>query len=614
MNGNNAIPPPGPHQLPRQPTGRDSPASLALEEEILSEYLKKLNRTIQVKTEVIQSQVTEALSSPVKQRSSAEGTPIRAGSPSPTNGGAVRSASPHSKTMNGGVASPTMVHRFVEAYTTDMRTYERLVVLATAGCAVACPEVYTFLTKMVDTLSHAAGYEQMHDPTATQHVPSYLYEKFERRIEPYRRYLVAVDPHTLALELGQPDNRVLEELLRLAHVGMFNLMWGTRCSGCFTLTSESRALGEVAEESTCKVCGTVDAIPTLDQISVRFVWNDHVLFNPSTGKDAWLPQSIRDRIHLSFPVHPTLSGSGFRYHLELPMGNYRVLCPVTNVDERIEVRADPVDDPSQRIPHVWDFKAPPSTEPRVFEHGKIQIDFFPGQLFREIVIFRDFENEELRQPGTHPTVTSAAVVLHHPTFARMFPQQLVTLKRRLTLPNAVYVFASLANSTDMYARLGDAIAAAAVDDVAHIICHATEEHGGRFVKTMGDASLSVHLDAAAAVRSLQTILTRVKEYNEKEATKGADNVRLRVGVHTGDSLMVPANGTNDYIGKNINIACRLQHAAEGGECVLSDAAWEECTRSCGDVSASQLNVAETPRTIHLRGVGPDGILVRTMTV
>ena len=48
-------------------------------------------------------------------------------------------------------------------------------------------------------------------------------------------------------------------------------------------------------------------------------------------------------------------------------------------------------------------------------------------------------------------------------------------------------------------------------------------------------------------------------------------LQIRVGVHRGSALMVPVNGINDYFGQAVNIAARIESAAEPSQCLVSSA-------------------------------------------
>ena len=87
-------------------------------------------------------------------------------------------------------------------------------------------------------------------------------------------------------------------------------------------------------------------------------------------------------------------------------------------------------------------------------------------------------------------------------------------------------------------------------------------HGGREVKTMGDAFLLEFPSALEAVRCAYDIQAKVREFNI--ARTEAKKLQLRIGIHLGD---VVEDG-DDISGDAVNVASRIQSLAEdGGVCM-----------------------------------------------
>lgn len=92
-------------------------------------------------------------------------------------------------------------------------------------------------------------------------------------------------------------------------------------------------------------------------------------------------------------------------------------------------------------------------------------------------------------------------------------------------------------------------------------------HGGREIKTIGDAFLVEFASALAAASCAVEIQRALHERNQ---TAAADQqVRLRIGLHAGDVI----HRENDVYGDGVNIAARIEPLAEaGGICVSEDVA------------------------------------------
>ena len=88
-------------------------------------------------------------------------------------------------------------------------------------------------------------------------------------------------------------------------------------------------------------------------------------------------------------------------------------------------------------------------------------------------------------------------------------------------------------------------------------------HGGRIVKTMGDGLLLEFpsiVNAVACCKAMQTGVER------QRANSCAEAMRFRIGVHLGDVI---ADG-EDVFGDGVNLAARLQEAAEPGGIAVSE--------------------------------------------
>jgi TolB-like protein len=90
-------------------------------------------------------------------------------------------------------------------------------------------------------------------------------------------------------------------------------------------------------------------------------------------------------------------------------------------------------------------------------------------------------------------------------------------------------------------------------------------HGGRIVKTTGDGLL---LEFASVVDAVRAALAVQRTMAERNAGEQADRrLSMRIGIHLGDVIVEG----DDIFGDGVNIAARLQEAAEPGGLCLSQA-------------------------------------------
>ncbi|MFL5755498.1 MAG: ATP-binding protein, partial [Chloroflexota bacterium] len=97
-----------------------------------------------------------------------------------------------------------------------------------------------------------------------------------------------------------------------------------------------------------------------------------------------------------------------------------------------------------------------------------------------------------------------------------------------------------------------------------IVRSAIVAHGGREVRTEGDAFFVVFSDASAAVQAAVAIQRAISAH---EWPADAD-VRVRIGVHAGSAYLAG----DDYGGFEVNRAARIAALGSGGQIVLSDPA------------------------------------------
>jgi class 3 adenylate cyclase len=95
-----------------------------------------------------------------------------------------------------------------------------------------------------------------------------------------------------------------------------------------------------------------------------------------------------------------------------------------------------------------------------------------------------------------------------------------------------------------------------------LIRPALSRHGGREVKTMGDAFLVEFASALEAIECAMEMQKILHEYNRVSN----DKLKVRIGIHVGDVV----HTENDEYGDAVNIASRIEPLAQGGEICISE--------------------------------------------
>ena len=120
--------------------------------------------------------------------------------------------------------------------------------------------------------------------------------------------------------------------------------------------------------------------------------------------------------------------------------------------------------------------------------------------------------------------------------------------------------------TDMvgYTALGqrnESLSLALVDEQRKLVRAILPKHGGREVKTIGDAFLVEFPSAVDALRCAYDIQRAIREFNLSIASD--KRVHLRIGVHAGEVI----ESQGDISGDAVNVASRIEAFAEdGGVC------------------------------------------------
>jgi adenylate cyclase len=134
--------------------------------------------------------------------------------------------------------------------------------------------------------------------------------------------------------------------------------------------------------------------------------------------------------------------------------------------------------------------------------------------------------------------------------------------------------------TDMvgYTALGqknEALSLALVEEQRNLIRPILVRHGGREVKTIGDAFLVEFHSVLDAVRCAYEIQRTTREFNLP--LDPDRRVHLRVGVHVGD--VVESGG--DILGDAVNLASRIEPLAEDGGVCLTRQAYDHVQNKLG---------------------------------
>lgn len=145
---------------------------------------------------------------------------------------------------------------------------------------------------------------------------------------------------------------------------------------------------------------------------------------------------------------------------------------------------------------------------------------------------------------------------------------------------ATVVFTDIAGSTRHATALGDTHWYEVLQHHHALSRLVIEDHGGRFLRTIGDGVLAIFDLPSQAIHSMLELRDVLAQHN----------LAVRVGMHTGEVL--PAD--DDVAGLAVAIAARIVHRAPPGVVVVS--------RTVADVAAGSDVSFTRRRPCRLRGV------------
>ena len=427
-----------------------------------------------------------------------------------------------------------------------------------------------------------------------------------------------IHPCRLAEITGFSEDIVLNELLIATKVGLTRMRWAPECVRCGSAVLVTETLSALPGDADCWGCGKKNSLHSLDKIMVTFTFAPDVLYVLANNY-ACTPSQKSMGFNAAFaPMAATNSGSGFRYSMgtgegelrgPLAPGRYRMHCPVSMTDNFLVVERQATEnDAALEVPyHISKMVVTSGTQERNtlhIEHGRVHFDIYPDtNSFFVLWIQEDLDEDTLLHlpQEERADYTSATSVMHHPTFS-LFQDQLVPGGNTvLDIANVYLVFTDIVGSTDLYAYQGDGQALQVVHTYFQALFSAFS-HRGRIVKTIGDAVMAAFPSAEIAVRAAAEGLKRVQEQCVNPHTNAP--LQIRLGVHTGSALAVPVNGVNDYFGQTVNIAARVESAAEASQCLFSESILQDldAKNAFDELAQSKYFQKAEARTFQPKGV------------
>lgn len=396
-----------------------------------------------------------------------------------------------------------------------------------------------------------------------------------------------IRPYVLADRLGVPRRDMLASCVAASEAGLVALQWQLVCPSCRNGAAAVDSLADIdAPEERCHACEATFDLDMDRAVEAVFVPNPRVRPVPEvqycSGGPARTPHVVAQAnagpgevVSLGAPARP---GS---YRLWV-RGGGGVRVEVLPPDEApAEVEVTPTPDAAQPV--------------RVAVGGVVRArnpHAHPAHVKLETL-------EVLDDAATALDVTTLGA------FRRRYGRHALRPGISLKIGRVAFLFTDLADSTRLYADLGDAEAFRVVHDHFSLLQDAIVEGGGTLVKTIGDAVMAAFPDEESALRAALACLAGFERFRASDPSRARTD--LKVGVHVGPCYAVTANNLLDYFGQTVNVAARLQGLAASGELVVTETL-AEAARARGGVivgveEVTLKGVIEPVRVARVRVVG-----------
>jgi class 3 adenylate cyclase len=157
------------------------------------------------------------------------------------------------------------------------------------------------------------------------------------------------------------------------------------------------------------------------------------------------------------------------------------------------------------------------------------------------------------------------------------------------------LFSDIKGSTRYAEKKGDVEYMAMINRHNGMLFPVIQAEGGRVVKTIGDAILAKFDDPVAAVKAaagMQRTLAKDREGREE-----MEQIRIRIGLHYGLGLLKD----NDVFGDVVNAASRIEHQAEAGQILITDALLDAATTAgfeCAKMGRADMRGKDEPIDVY----------------
>jgi class 3 adenylate cyclase len=365
--------------------------------------------------------------------------------------------------------------------------------------------------------------------------------------------LMHLKPKELARRFGVKPRPAIEACLASVKAGLLTMKWDLLCTNCRGPKLSAMALSDLPRGAHCPSCNI--------DYDRDFERNVELSFAPAPAVRPMLEGGYCLSGPMSTPhvqVQVLLAaGESRTVAAELSPGLYRLrtLHPGRAVD--VEYKGGPF--PGLRMTPEGTEALPPG------DAGCIAFVNDSGSEAAALIEDRSWTRDALTAPE----------VISLQAFRDLFAEATLRPGDEAAVGQVALLFSDLRGSTALYERVGDAAAYNIVRDHFAFLAAIVRDHDGAIVKTIGDAVMASFGDPADAVKAALAMQANIAGFNRDHRGGPDRTLVVKLGIHSGASVIVNLNERLDYFGSTVNMAARLQGQSAGGDIVVSRAIAED---------------------------------------
>ena len=389
------------------------------------------------------------------------------------------------------------------------------------------------------------------------------------------RALCRLNVLDFAAKQGLDEERAIAAFLHAARLGLFELSWNVLCPSCGGVLDASSTLKNInREEYHCAWCAAGYA-PVLDEIvEVTFTVNRRVRRIAAHDPDElplaeyfrqvfWssaidLPENLDEIIQeITLDTVELPPGEKALVSLQLPAELVIILDPVTHTTEFVEVTGEPTRE-RQNLTFVFD-RVRPSAETIKLHPGPLRLSLENRTGTRVLPGLWVACNKLHELLARRKPFLTAKRLLTNQLFREIYGADTIDVDQRLKITSLTFLFTDLRGSTELYERVGDLVAFDLVRAHFRVLTEIVAAEAGAIVKTSGDAVMATFPTPDRALGAALRIREAMRDLKD---ARGGDGLMLKIGIHEGPCLAVVLDNRQDYFGRTVNIAARVQGLAD----------------------------------------------------